>query len=62
MRRKDIGFLPFVDEWVDFGGDELLEEAARFVVVGGEEHFILSSFRGAREASEPGSSICFLNL
>ena len=26
----------------DFGGDELLEEAARFVVVGGEEHCSIS--------------------
>ena len=39
MSRKNIGLLPFVDKGIDFGGDELLQDAARFVVVGGEEHF-----------------------
>jgi hypothetical protein len=39
MRRKDIGLLPFVDERIDLGGDELLQDAAGFVVVGGEENF-----------------------
>ena len=38
MRREDVVLLPFVDEGVDLGGDELLQDAAGFVVVGGEEH------------------------
>ena len=53
MRRELFSPLPFVDERVDFGGDEFLQDATRFVVVGGEEHDSIfpSSFRGARSAS-----------
>jgi hypothetical protein len=39
MGGEDVGLLPFVDERVDFGRDEFLQDAAGFVVVGGEEHF-----------------------
>ena len=46
MRREDVILLPFVDERIDLGGDELLQDAAGFVVVGGEEHLISLSFRG----------------
>jgi hypothetical protein len=31
---------------IDLVGDELLQRAADVVVVGGEQHFVLSSFRG----------------
>ena len=36
---EDVVLLPFIDEWIDFCGDELLQDAAGFVVVGGKEHF-----------------------
>ena len=38
MRGEDVVLLPFIDEGIDFGGDELLQDAAGFVVVGGKEH------------------------
>ena len=41
MRREDVGLLPFVDEGIDFGRDEFLQDAAGFVVVGGEEHLFV---------------------
>jgi hypothetical protein len=42
-----------IDERIDFRRDEFLQGAARFFVVGGEEHgsIFSSSFRGARSAS-----------
>jgi hypothetical protein len=39
MGRKDVGLLPFIDERIDLGGDEFLQDAAGFVVFIGEEHF-----------------------
>jgi hypothetical protein len=50
---------PGHDEAIDFHGDEFLQRAAGFFVVGGKEHFVPSSFRGARKASEPGISTLF---
>src|SRR5438552_1963593 len=38
VRRENIRLLPFVDERVDFSRDEFLQDAAGFVMVGGEEH------------------------
>jgi hypothetical protein len=29
MRREDVVLLPFVDEGIDLGGDEFLQDAAR---------------------------------
>jgi hypothetical protein len=38
VRREDIRLLPFIDKGIDLGRDELLQAAADFLVVGGEEH------------------------
>jgi hypothetical protein len=46
MRGKDVVLLPFIDEWIDFSGDEFLQDTARFIVVGGKEHCVSLSFRG----------------
>ena len=57
MRGEDVGLLPFVDEGIDFGGDEFLQDAAGFVVVGGEEHFrsslVVPGRRGASTRNHP---------
>ncbi len=56
MRGEDVVLLPFVDEGIDLGGDEFLQGAAGFVVVGGEEHFSISSvIPGRCGASNPES-------
>ena len=49
VRGKLLRFLPFIDEGIDFRRNEFLQGAARFVVVGGEEHFCSLSFRGGAE-------------
>ena len=55
MRGKDVVLLPFIDNGIDLGGDEFLQDAAGFVVVGGEEHCFVypPSFRGDA-GLEPG--------
>ena len=35
---KSLRLLPFVDERIDLGGDEFLQRAARFLVLGREQH------------------------
>jgi hypothetical protein len=40
VRRENIRLLPFVDKRIDFGGDEFLQRAADFFVIGGEQHLI----------------------
>src|SRR6185312_1562545 len=62
MGREDVGLLPLVDVRIDLGRDESLQAAADFVVIGGEEHLAFLSFRGGREAGEPGISIRFGNI
>ena len=39
MRGKLLRLLPFIDERIDFRGDEFLQRVAGVVVFGGEEHF-----------------------
>ena len=53
MGRKDVRLLPFIDERIDLGRDEFLQDAARFVVVGGKEHFMSLSFRARLLHSRP---------
>ena len=58
MRWKLFGLLPFVDEGIDFGGNEFLHGPAGLVVIGGEEHFV-PCHSGAARSAEPGTSIWF---
>src|SRR5207253_3184714 len=64
MRREDVGLFPFVDEGIDFGSNELLQNTAWFVVVGGEEHFsrLSSVIPGRCEASNPESRHRIIHL
>ena len=39
VRGELFGLLPFIDEGIDFGRDELLQRVAGVFVVCGEEHF-----------------------
>ena len=62
MRGEDVVLLPFIDERIDFGGDELLQDAAGFVVVGGEEHVsIYPRHSGAPRSVEPGIDIAHVH-
>src|SRR5205807_7742490 len=51
VRGKLVGLLPFVDKGIDFGGDEFLQDAAWFVVVGCEEHCFVSSSINSGDSS-----------
>jgi hypothetical protein len=48
MGGEKFRLLPVIDEGIDFGRDEFLQDAARFLVVGGEEHFLLPCHSGMR--------------
>jgi hypothetical protein len=58
---EDVVLLPFIDEGIDLCGDEFLQGAAGFVVVGGEEHVFLPVIPG-RAQREPGISILLHHL
>jgi hypothetical protein len=50
MGRKNVGLLPFIDERVDLGRDEFLQDAARFVVVAVKEHFLVLVIPGRSQS------------
>ena len=56
-----LRLLPFVDEGIDLRGDEFLQDAAGFVVIGGKEHFV-PCHSGATRSVEPGISIRLIQL